>query len=105
MISRRAFLGVAAIVTARLKPRAPFSQDETQDGARGFSRAIQQDGARGFSRAVEQADGYAVDINGARSAEVSLDRNWTGPLCRSRIHNRGKIAARIQEVVLFDIKL
>jgi alpha-galactosidase len=37
--------------------------------------------------------------------QVKLIRQWTGPLLRSRLINRGKQAVRIKEVVLFDLPL
>jgi hypothetical protein len=46
---------------------------------------------------------YAVtDGNGAA---VSVTRDWTGDLCRSRIVNAGREAIRVREVVLFDLDL
>src|SRR5947207_3201982 len=94
MISRREFLGVAAVaVNAPLKPRAPF----VENGARAL-----QDGARGFSRAIIEADGYAVDADGRRLPQLGLDRRWDGALCRSTLTNRGAGAVGIKEVVLID---
>jgi alpha-galactosidase len=37
--------------------------------------------------------------------QVQLVRQWRGPLCRTRLINRGKGPARIKEAVLFDLKL
>ncbi len=37
--------------------------------------------------------------------QVELVRQWRGPICRARLINRGKAAARIKEVTLFDLKL
>src|SRR5882672_723326 len=37
--------------------------------------------------------------------QVELIRQWRGPVCRSRLINRGKAPARIKEVTLFDLKL
>jgi alpha-galactosidase len=37
--------------------------------------------------------------------QVELIRQWRGPICRSRLINRGKAPARIKEVTLFDLKL
>ena len=44
-----------------------------------------------------------ADFPGAR--QVELIRKWTGPLCRSRLVNRGRESVRIREVVLFDLTL
>jgi alpha-galactosidase len=46
---------------------------------------------------------YAVtDGNGAA---VTVTRDWTGDICRSRIVNGGREAIHIREVVLFDLDL
>src|SRR5215510_9073094 len=37
--------------------------------------------------------------------QVELVRQWRGPLCRTRLINRGKTPALIKEVMLFDLKL
>jgi alpha-galactosidase len=44
--------------------------------------------------------GDAVDLK-----QVHLLRPWRGPVCRSRLVNRGKRPVSIKEVVLFDLKL
>jgi alpha-galactosidase len=111
---RREFLGLAAIGIARLKPSVVVDrrggpmcppQAGTQAGP-DLARGHGQDVALGFSRAdFERAPGYAVDVNGAHPATVALEREWNGPLCRSRIVNRARAAVRIREVVLADVKL
>ena len=47
----------------------------------------------------------AVTPVGGEIKQVELVRQWRGPLCRSRLINRGKTPARIKEVTLFDLKL
>jgi alpha-galactosidase len=36
--------------------------------------------------------------------QIELTRQWRGPICRSRLINRGKAPARIKGVTLFDLK-
>ena len=36
-------------------------------------------------------------------SQVKLIRQWQGPLCRSRLVNRGREAVRLKEILLFDI--
>ncbi len=49
--------------------------------------------------------GRVLDTAGAPAAGVRLERAWDGPLCRSRVVNEGRRAARLAQVVLFDWRL
>src|SRR5262245_30697439 len=57
-----------------------------------------------------------LQVETARSAVIATDqstdisslnvlRNWKGPLCQSRLINRGPNKLKIKEVVLFDLPL
>src|SRR5262245_16377030 len=48
---------------------------------------------------------FVPAADGAGAKQIDLIREWDGPLCRSRVVNRGKEAVAIREVVLFDIPL
>ena len=37
--------------------------------------------------------------------QLKVTREWRGPLCRSRLINRGRTSVRVKEVVLFDLAL
>jgi alpha-galactosidase len=76
-MNRREFLGLAVI---------PLAQ--ALDGQR-----------------LQRARGAVVGIDGAALDGVELIRDWTGPVCRSRLVNRSSAAARIKEVVLFEVEL
>src|SRR5947209_6998722 len=55
-------------------------------------------------RAVINAPGRVVGVgDDAGAAQVKLIREWRGPVCRSRMVNRGRAGVRLKEVVLFDI--
>ena len=51
------------------------------------------------------APSAVTPVGGGEIKQVELVRQWRGPLCRSRLINRGKTPARIKEVTLFDLKL
>src|SRR5437588_567617 len=54
--------------------------------------------------AVRQAPARVVAAGGAATpAAVRVVRDWSGPLCRSRLVNDGPAPVRVQEVVLFDV--
>jgi alpha-galactosidase len=38
-------------------------------------------------------------------ADLSVERTWSGEFCRARVVNPGKAAARVRQVVLFDLPL
>jgi alpha-galactosidase len=76
-MNRREFLAIASV---------PLAQ--ALDGA----------GIRGSRGAVIGEDGARLDA-------VELIREWSGSFCRSRLVNRGRVAVRVKEVVLFDTDL
>jgi alpha-galactosidase len=103
-MKRREFLGVAAIGLARLKDTP--SRTVRAMGAPSPRAPVEQSGARGFSRAmIERANGYVVDVNGARANGVALEREWSGSFCRSHVVNRSGRAVAIKEIVVFDVAL
>ncbi|MGE0130446.1 MAG: glycoside hydrolase family 36 protein [Blastocatellales bacterium] len=51
------------------------------------------------------ASSAVIPIAGNNAKQVEVIRQWRGALCNSRLVNRGKNAARVKEVVLFDLKL
>jgi alpha-galactosidase len=54
--------------------------------------------------AVKRAPAKVVPAEGAETPpEVKVVRDWSGPLCRSRIVNEGKKPIRVKEIVLFDL--
>lgn len=57
-------------------------------------------------QSVVGAKGRVVPVGDPSAAEqVRLIREWRGPVCRSRVINRGSSAVRIKEIVLFDLSL
>lgn len=44
-----------------------------------------------------------LGVDGAELASLRLERRWRGNVCRPVLSNPGKISARVQEVVLFDL--
>jgi alpha-galactosidase len=51
------------------------------------------------------AKSEVIPVDGADVSQVKLTRNWRGSVCYSQLINRGRNAARIKEVVLFDLQL
>jgi hypothetical protein len=47
----------------------------------------------------------AYAVTDGSDAGVTVTRNWTGDICRSRLVNGGREPVRIREVVLFDLDL
>ena len=88
MISRRQFLGAAMMTgSAALRPsRRPRSTVGP------FNRAT-----------LENAPAYAVDVTGARRADVAIAHRWSGSMCRTAVVHRGTTTARLKEIVLFDL--
>ncbi len=56
-------------------------------------------------QALQKAPSAVVPIGEADIKQIVLTRQWRGALCTARLVNRGKNAARVKEVVLFDLKL
>ena len=54
---------------------------------------------------LRRSPGAVLAVDGRRLDDVELIRDWTGPLCRSRLVNRGRSAVRIREAVLVDVEL
>jgi alpha-galactosidase len=54
---------------------------------------------------LRRLPGAVTGVDGRRLDDVELIRDWTGPLCRSRLVNRGRSAVRIREAVLVDVEL
>ncbi len=52
---------------------------------------------------IRKAPGEVRTAENSSSASISLDRAWEGPVCASRLTNRGNEPVRIREVVLFHI--
>src|SRR5262245_23090443 len=46
-----------------------------------------------------------VSSDKSQASQVNLIREWSGPICRSRLVNEGRVPVRVKEVVLFDLKL
>ncbi|HJQ23077.1 MAG TPA: glycoside hydrolase family 36 protein [Blastocatellia bacterium] len=86
-ITRREMLGLALV--------APFLSAVPRIKASALDQATL---ASAPSRVVPA--GAADDVT-----QIKLIREWRGPLCRSRLINRGPKAARLKEVVLFDLAL
>lgn len=66
---------------------------------------------RGFSLAALAAFGgadwtagppRAMALDGSAAAGVRIDRRWQGRLCRTTVTNRGAVAVRLKEIVLFE---
>ena len=67
---------------------------------------------RAFGRRQQPAPGLAglrgsraYAVTDAGGADVTVTRNWSGDICRSRLLNAGREAVRVREVVLFDLDL
>jgi alpha-galactosidase len=70
------------------------------------SRAQDARAGRLDRRSFISAPGQVVPAGEASSIrQVKLTRQWDGPFCRARLTNHGRQAARIKEVVLFDLAL
>lgn len=55
---------------------------------------------------LQQAPSAIIPLDAqADIKQLHLQRQWNGALCRARLSNRGKVAVRIREVVLFDLAL
>jgi alpha-galactosidase len=54
--------------------------------------------------AIRSNPGARVVLNGAdNSGSIKLETRWRGNLCRLRLTNTGANAARVQEVILFEV--
>lgn len=62
---------------------------------------------RGFNRqSFIDAAGMVVPVGDSiRVSQIKVIREWTGPLCRSRLVNQGTESVRVKEAVLFDLTL
>ena len=65
--------------------------------------AFAQPSGRLDRAAVEAAPSRVVGVEGESLPQVQVVRTWNGAWCQSRIVNRGRDAARIGHVVLFDV--
>ncbi len=55
---------------------------------------------------LQQAPSAIVPLDAqADIKQLHLQRQWNGALCHARLSNRGNVAVRIREVVLFDLAL
>src|SRR5262249_4348317 len=54
---------------------------------------------------LDTSRGSVVGADGAVARRVDLVREWDGPICRSRVVNRGGSAVAIKEGGLFDVEL
>jgi alpha-galactosidase len=71
-----------------------------------FSLAQDPKAKRLNQRSFVNAPSRVVPVDETSSIkQVELIRKWTGPLCRSRLRNRGRDSVRVKEVVLFDLTL
>jgi alpha-galactosidase len=55
------------------------------------------------ARAFLDAPATVVPLGDADVSSVEIAREWSGPLCRSRLTNRGARPARVKQVVLFEV--
>lgn len=93
--SRREILGLA--LASPLLAALPGVRAEAQE-ERKLKRLDRQ--------ALVDAPGAVVPADDSASVrQVKLIRQWNGPLCRSRLINRGREAVRVKEVLLFDLAL
>src|SRR5262249_5837806 len=58
-----------------------------------------------YMQSLVDAPGSVVPVDKSATPHVRLIRDWSGPLCRSRLVNDAREAVRLKEVVLFDINL
>ena len=63
--------------------------------------------AKSFNRqSFISAPSAVVPVDGSPElSQVKLIREWSGPLCRSRLLNQGNASVRVKEAVLFDLTL
>src|SRR5438477_5510551 len=98
-ITRRELLGVALVSPlAAAWSSAARARDASVNG-------LDSQTVAGLDRrAVINAPGRVVGVgDDAGASKVKLVREWHGPVCRSRVVNRGRASVRLKEVVLFDI--
>jgi alpha-galactosidase len=96
-LTRREILGAAValpLYRAWFAPSPSPGSTPVPDGQR-----------RSLLDLLKQAKGSVAAVSGEDVSRVELTREWTGPLCRSAIRNRGPRAIAIKEVVLFDLAL
>jgi alpha-galactosidase len=87
-LTRREWLGAAlAVPLYRAWSHAPGPTAET------------------FLAVVKGARGFVSGAAGTDVSRVELSREWSGSLCRSRVHNAGRAPVAIKEVVVFDLTL
>ncbi len=86
-LSRRELLGAALALPAGWIATRAASAAQASFDQRGFMAAPASVVPAGTG------DGSAIEVI----------REWKGPLCRSRVRNRGTHPVRIKEVVLFDV--
>src|SRR5215475_6467628 len=56
-------------------------------------------------RSFVDAPSAVIPVGADDIKQVEVVRQWSGPICRSRLINRGRAPARIKEVRLFELKL
>ncbi|HJZ79869.1 MAG TPA: glycoside hydrolase family 36 protein [Pyrinomonadaceae bacterium] len=61
---------------------------------------------KGFDqKSLAKALSTVVPVGEDDIKQVEVIKQWRGPLCKTRLSNRGKTPAHVKEVVLFDLKL
>ncbi len=71
-----------------------------------FAAAIRADAAARLDLETLMASSSGVITpEGPGARGVQVERQWDGPLCRSRVVNRGSRLVRLSEVVLFDVRV
>ncbi len=91
-LTRRELLAAAVV--------APFAAPVARASAEAGTRARADDLDH-----IKDARGVVVPVGDADVSKVALTHDWTGYVCRPRLTNRGRAAAAIREVVLFDLAL
>jgi alpha-galactosidase len=90
-ITRRELLGLA--LASPMAAALSFKGVAREGKGEGLDRSL-----------IANSPGRVVGEGGAEdAAQVKLIREWRGPICRSRVVNRGRAGVRLKEVVLFDI--
>src|SRR5215475_3210016 len=58
-----------------------------------------------YVQSLMNSPSAVVSSDKSQASQVNLIREWSGPICRSRLVNEGRVPVRVKEVVLFDLKL
>ena len=73
--------------------------------AQALQRAAMIPGGGVARPSIDGATGFVMGLDGGILDGIDLVREWSGPYLRTRAVSRRKAAARVKEIVLFDVPL